>query len=69
MPGSIDILTEGKGLCQMACPADPGPAVCVAAAAGQKHPFVPETDVVYHSELIVGYRLLKCPEEIIRRRQ
>lgn len=42
--------------------------VGVTAAASQQHPFVMETDVVDEGKLIIGYRLVKGPEEVIRRR-
>mgnify|MGYP006924226556 CR=1 FL=1 len=43
-------------------------SVGVAAPAGQKHPLVMKSDVMHQCELIIGNRLLKRPEEIIRRR-
>ena len=45
-----------------------GRAVGVSAAARQQHTSIVKSDVVHHGELIVGLRLLKRPEEIIRRR-
>ena len=42
-------------------------SVCIAAASGKKHAFILESDIIYNRKLIVGYRLLKSPKEIICR--
>ena len=42
-------------------------AVCITAAAGQKHPPVMEADVIDNGKLIVRYGLLKCPEKVVGR--
>ena len=62
----INPLTELVCFRQMVGFVDLRFAVSISAAASQKHPAVMEADVVHNGKLVVGHRLLKGPEEIIR---
>ena len=43
-------------------------AVCLAAAARQQHASVGKADIIHQRKAVIAHRLLKRPEQIVRRR-
>ena len=64
----VDIFAEQVRFFQMRSLVDLRLSVGITAAASQQHPPVVEADVVDDGKPVIGYRLLKGPEEVVRRR-
>ena len=52
---------------QMLCFGDLRLTIRISTSAGEQHPVIMESNIVYQSELIIGDCLLECPKEIVRR--